>query len=168
MSIAILQGSHEEGLNVRSVFYHMVADAASSVGIVAAAVVIFFTAWNTLDPLVSMGISAVIIHWSWRILRDSTKVLLEIAPTRLNMDIIADDLKTRFPQIKDLYNAHLWMITAGMIVYSAHVELEDVPNPADAESLVARINSHLSEWYGIIESMIQVASSDEAGVCEIS
>ena len=59
-------------------------------------------------------------------------------------------------------------ITAGMIVYSAHVELEDVPKPADAESLVARINSHLSDRYGIIESTIQVASSDEAGVCEIS
>jgi len=59
-------------------------------------------------------------------------------------------------------------ITAGMIVYSAHVELEDVPNPAAAESLVARMNSHLSEWYGIIESAIQVGSSDEAGVCEIS
>lgn len=59
-------------------------------------------------------------------------------------------------------------ITAGMIVYSAHVELEDTPNPADAESLVARINNYLSDQYGIVESTIPLASGDEAGVCEIS
>ena len=59
-------------------------------------------------------------------------------------------------------------ITAGRIAHSAHVELEDTPNRADAESLVVRISDRLSERYGVIESTIQVASSDEAEVCEIS
>ena len=62
VSIGILHGSHKQDMNVRSVFYHMVADAASSVGIVVAAVIIFITGWNIIDPLVSLGISAVIIY----------------------------------------------------------------------------------------------------------
>ncbi|TKJ27693.1 MAG: cation transporter [Chloroflexi bacterium B3_Chlor] len=167
-SIAILQGSFKEDLNVKSVFYHMIADAASSVGIVAAAIVIFYTGWNILDPLVSLGISALIVRWGWGILRDSTKILLEVAPTGLNVDIISDDLKSRFPEIKGLYNVHLWTITAGMIVFSAHVELDNTSDSVDGESLVARVSSHLSDEYGVIESTIQVASSDEAQVCEIT
>jgi len=166
-SIAILQGSLGEDLNVRSVFYHMVADAASSVGIVAAAVVIFFTGWNILDPLVSLGISALIIRWAWGILTDSTKVLLEVAPTGLNIDIIAEDLKEEFPQLRDLYNVHLWTITAGMIVFSAHAELADVHHAVEAGSLVEDISKYLADEYGIIESTIQVATPEEARVCEI-
>jgi cobalt-zinc-cadmium efflux system protein len=166
-SIAILQGTLTEDINVRSVFYHMVADAASSVGIVIAAVVIFYTGWNILDPLVSLGISALIVRWAWGILKDSTKVLLEIAPTGLNIDMVTDDLTNRFPEIREVYNAHLWTITAGMTVFSAHVELDDVTDSAAAADLVARMNAHLAERYGIIESTIQVASG-EAKVCEVA
>jgi cobalt-zinc-cadmium efflux system protein len=82
------------------VFYHMVADAASSVGIVIAAIVIFFTGWNIIDPLVSLGISAVIIYSAWGILKDSTIILLEMAPRGLNTDIISDDLKSHFPDLR--------------------------------------------------------------------
>jgi cobalt-zinc-cadmium efflux system protein len=166
-SIAILQGTRRDDINVRSVFYHMVADAASSVGIVAAAIVILYTGWNILDPLVSLGISALIVRWSWGILRDSTKVLLEIAPTGLNIDIVTRDLKQRFPEIKELYNRHLWTITAGMIVFSAHVELDDVTDSSRAADLVSQMNDYLSERYGVIESTIQVAGPGDA-VCEIA
>jgi cobalt-zinc-cadmium efflux system protein len=166
LSIALLQGTLREDINVRSVFYHMVADAASSVGIVAAAIVIMYTGWNILDPLVSLGISALIVRWSWGILKDSTKVLLEVAPTGLNSDIITSDLKQRFPEIKDLYNRHLWTITAGMIVFSAHVELDDVTDSATAADLVSQMNAYLTDRYGVIESTIQV-SGPGAEVCEI-
>lgn len=166
-SIAILKGTSREDLNVRSVFYHMVADAASSVGIVAGAVVIIYTGWNIIDPLVGLGISAVIMRWAWGILGDSTKVLLEVAPTGLNIDIIAEDLRSRFPQIRELYNAHLWTITAGMIVFSAHVELDNVSDTGRAASVVATMNNYLAEEYGIVESTIQVTTPEEAKVCEI-
>lgn len=167
VSIAILQGASREDMNVRSVFYHMVADAVSSVGIVGAAAVIFYTGWNVIDPLVSLGISALLVRWSWGILRDSTKVLLEIAPTGLNTEIIEKDLKARFPQLKDVYNVHLWTITAGMVVLSAHVELENMAEPGSAAELVAEINDYLADQYGVIESTIQVGAPGEAEVCEL-
>ena len=167
-SILILQGASKEDLNVRSVFYHMVADAASSVGIVVAAVVILYTGWNILDPLVSLGISALIIRWAWGILRESTKVLLEIAPTGLNIDVISDDLKERFPEIKELLNVHLWTITAGMNVFSAHVRLDNVHETTEQQELISRIHDYLSESYGVIESTIQIAPDVEAEVREIT
>jgi cobalt-zinc-cadmium efflux system protein len=167
-SIAILQGTRSEDINVRSVFYHMVADAASSVGIVAAAVVIHYTRWNILDPLVSLGISALIVRWSWGILKDSTKILLEIAPTGLNIDMVTENLKREFPEIRRLYNRHLWTITAGMVVFSAHVELEDLPASVRPRMVVARMNDYLAHKYGFVESTIQVGGVTEAEVCELT
>ncbi|HUW96506.1 MAG TPA: cation diffusion facilitator family transporter, partial [Anaerolineae bacterium] len=167
-SIAILQGTRRDDINVRSVFYHMVADAASSVGIVAAAITIIYTGWNILDPLVSLGISALIVRWSWGILKDSTKVLLEIAPTGLNIDMVTEDLKKEFPEIRRLYSRHLWTITAGMVVFSAHVELEDLPDSAEPRMVIARMNDYLAHKYGFIESTIQVGGATEAEVCELA
>jgi cobalt-zinc-cadmium efflux system protein len=167
-SIALLQGSRSEDINVRSVFYHMVADAASSVGIVAAAITIIYTGWNILDPLVSLGISALIVRWSWGILKDSTKVLLEVAPTGLNIDIVTEDLKREIPQIRRLYNRHLWTITAGMVVFSAHVELEDLPDGVEPRMVIARMNDYLAHKYGFVESTIQVGGVAEAEVCELA
>ena len=167
VSIGILHGSHKEDMNVRSVFYHMVADAASSVGIVIAAIVIFLTGWNIIDPLVSLGISAVIIYWAWGILKDSTIILLEMAPRGLNTDIISDDLKSHFPEIKELFNVHLWTITADMLVFSAHVVVDqEQGNLVNQYNLIERINRYLSEKYRVIESTIQITSGQEAEVCE--
>jgi cobalt-zinc-cadmium efflux system protein len=166
-SIGILHGSHKEDMNVRSVFYHMVADAASSVGIVIAAIVIFFTGWNIIDPLVSLGISVVIIYWAWGILKDSTIILLEMAPRGLNTDIISDDLKSHFPEIKELFNVHLWTITADMLVFSAHVVVDEKQgNVANQDNLIERVNRYLSEQYRVIESTIQMTSGQGAEVCE--
>ncbi|HUT73165.1 MAG TPA: cation diffusion facilitator family transporter [Desulfatiglandales bacterium] len=167
VSIGILHGSHKEDMNVRSVFYHMVADAASSVGIVIAAIVIFLTGWNIIDPLVSLGISAVIIYWAWGILKDSTIILLEMAPRGLNTDIISDDLKSHFPEIKELFNVHLWTITADMLVFSAHVVVDqEQGNLVNQYNLIERINRYLSEKYRVIESTIQMTSGQVAEVCE--
>jgi len=145
----------------------MVADAASSVGIVIAAIVIFLTGWNIIDPLVSLGISAVIIYWAWGILKDSTIILLEMAPRGLNTDIISDDLKSHFPEIKELFNVHLWTITADMLVFSAHVVVDqEQGNLVNQYNLIERINRYLSEKYRVIESTIQMTSGQVAEVCE--
>ena len=164
-SIFILRGS-EGNLNVRSVFYHLLGDAASSVGIVFAAVVIFYTAWNVVDPLVSLGISALILYWAWGILKESTRVLLEMAPAGLDIDIIGNNLRLAFPEIEALYNVHLWAITPDMLVFSAHIKLNTALAPEHGD-LVHRIGTYLAERYNIIESTLQIVSEYEPDVCKI-
>jgi cobalt-zinc-cadmium efflux system protein len=168
-SIMILHGSHRRNLNIKGVFYHMIADAASSVGIVVAAVIIYYTKWNIIDPLVSIGISVIIVFWAWGILRESAKILLEMAPTGLNVEIIIKDLKKRFPQIKQLEHAHLWTITADMLVFSAHIRLDDMHHTAQAQNqLISDINNYLHKKYHIIESTIQTLCEGDAGTCPLT
>ena len=169
-SIFILRGSRKSDLNIRSVFYHMAGDAASSVGVVIAAVIISRTGWNIVDPLVSLGIAAIIIYWACGILKVSSTVLLEMAPTGLNVDMINYDVKASFPEVEELYNVHLWTITPDMIVFSAHVKLYNTASlPAGQEkAIVSRINGYLFEKYNVVESTIQLASEDETEVCNIT
>ncbi len=166
-SIMILHGSHKEDLNIRGVFYHMVADAASSIGIVIGAVIIHCTNWNIVDPLISLGISVIIIYWAWGILRESATILLEMAPRGLNVDTITEDLKRKFPEVKEFSNVHLWTITASMLVFSAHIKFDDtVKVCSEHDKLISEINKYLTEKYKIIESTMQIESEGHSAVCE--
>jgi cobalt-zinc-cadmium efflux system protein len=165
VSIRILHGSHKENMNIRGVFYHMISDAISSVGIIVAAIIILFTGWNIIDPLVSLMISGLILYWAWGILKESSRVLLETAPRGLDADIIKNDLKKNFSEIKNLNNMHLWTIIPEMIVFSTHISLKKDLNDIDREKLVSKINKYLASKYNIIESTIQITSDEELLIC---
>jgi len=162
-SILILQGSQNTNLNVKSVFYHMIADAASSVGIVVAAIIIILTDFVILDPIVSLGISLVILYWSYGILRDSTRILLEISPKGMDIELIANDLKQKFPEILEFHDVHLWTIIPDMIVYSAHIKVDDEKVGINQAEFISKINSFLQENHNIIESTIQILPKDIVG-----
>jgi cobalt-zinc-cadmium efflux system protein len=166
-SIVILRGAHKDNLNIRSVFYHMFADAISSVGIVIAALVIMVTNWTFIDPFVSIGISAIILFWAWSVLKDSTRILLESAPKGLDIDMISGDLKKNFSEIKDLHNVHLWSITPDMLVFSAHIQVNQSTTQGKQEEVISKINDYLLQKYNIIECTIQICTEEGSEVCNI-
>lgn len=167
-SIVILRGSHRENLNIKGVFYHMFADAMSSVGIVIAALIIMHTGWTLIDPFVSIGISIIIFIWAWGILKDSTRVLLETAPKGLDIDIISTDLKNNFSEIQELHNMHLWSITPDMLVFSAHVKLDARKVLTKQEDVISKLNDYLLKKYNVIECTIQICTENGSEVCNIS
>ena len=167
-SIIILRGAQKENLNIRGVFYHMFADAISSVGIVIAALIIMFIGWTFIDPLVSIGISIVIVFWAWGVLKDSTRILLETAPKGLDIDMISVDLKNNFSEIRELHNVHLWSITPDMLVFSAHVQIDRSKIQAKQEDVISKINDYLLQKYNIIECTIQICTENGSEVCNIS
>jgi cobalt-zinc-cadmium efflux system protein len=167
-SILILQGSRKSDLNIRSVVSHMFADAISSIGIVIVAITIFYTGWTILDPLVSIAISAIILYWALGILKESTRILLEMAPKGLNVDTISKDLKYNFKEILELYNVHFWTITPKMLIFSAHMLVsEEIDKNSNQDSLLTEINNYLKDKYRITESTIQITSSINVMKCNI-
>ncbi len=165
-SILILHGSHKEDLNVKSVFYHMVADAVSSVAIVVGAVIIHISGWNIIDPLLSIGISVMIFIWAWGILRESGKILLEMAPTGLTSETIIEDIKKTFPEVKELYNTHVWTITSNMLVFTTHILFHDTGSASRHRESITRIAQYLVREYQVIESTIEIVAQSGA-VCEV-
>jgi cobalt-zinc-cadmium efflux system protein len=165
-SILILSRSKNKSLNVKSVFFHMIADAASSIGIVIAAIMINYTDWYILDPLVSIGISIIILYWAVGILKESTRILLEVAPKGMNVHIIAKDLEKNYSEIEELFNMHLWTITPDMLVFSSYVVFKG-HKKEDYSDLMIEINDFLYKKYNIIESTIQMVSGEYWKLCNI-
>jgi cobalt-zinc-cadmium efflux system protein len=145
VSIFLLEGSRKGDMNVHSVFLHMVSDAASSVAIVVAAVVIRFTNWVWLDPAVSIGIAFLILLWAGSLLSDSLRVLLEMAPKGHDIMTITDAMTIRFPEIIETQNEHIWTITPSIIVFTAHLVVDG-----------RKVQSHqINEWLEQIEHWLK-------------
>ncbi len=157
VSIFLLEGSRKGDLNVQSVFAHMMADAVSSVAIVAAAIVIRFTGWIWLDPIVAMGIGVLIVVWAAGLLKESLRVLLEMAPKGRNVHEIVSAMRERFPEVAGVEHEHLWTITPDVILFSAHLTVKCQEQGHDAENAWLDEATHwLEHEFDVSETTLQV------------
>ena len=157
ISILLLESGRRGNLNVQAVFMHMVSDAASSVAIVLAAIVIRFTQWVWLDPVVSMGIALLIVIWAGRLLRESLRVLLEMAPRGRTVNEIIDVLQREFPQVIEAEHEHVWTITPSVICFSAHLTVDASRLPAGGiNDWLHNVERWLADEFDVSESTLQV------------
>lgn len=146
---AVSLAGHGGDLNLRGAMLHLAADAAVSVGVVLAAVVMAVADgayW--LDPAVSLLISAVIGWQAVRLLRETADVLLESAPVALAGDVLTGAISA-LPGIDEVHDLHVWTLGHGLHALSAHVVLTDHPNLEEAQATVNTVRRHLTESFGI-------------------
>lgn len=154
ISVLILRGSARDDLNIKGAFLHMLADTVSSIVIVFGAIIIYFSNWYIIDPLLAIGISLMIFVWAWRLFKDSINVLLETAPKGINIDDVSAELKKEIPEIQDIRDMHIWEITSNMYSLTAHIAI-DVVNHRKSIEILKRINKLLNEKYDIEHTTIQ-------------
>jgi cobalt-zinc-cadmium efflux system protein len=164
ISILLLRGSSHNDLNLRGAFLHMFADTVSSVAIIIGAVIVTFTNWYIIDPLLGIGISIIIFVWAWGLMRDSVNVLLETAPKGMTTDVITAELKQNIPAIKEITDLHIWEITSGMYSLTAHVTISD----GDTKQILRDINRVLDEKHGIEHTTIQLEQEEQGSGQDLS
>jgi cobalt-zinc-cadmium efflux system protein len=155
MSVVILRGGSKEDLNIRSAFLHVMADTVSSVVIIVGAIIISITGWNVIDPLLAVGISVVIAVWAWGLLRESVNILLEVAPRGVTADNVGGALKEAIPEIREIHDLHIWVITSNMYSLTAHIALDPAASTR-AREIIERMNRLLDEEYDIEHTTIQI------------
>ena len=137
----VLSHSGGESLNLQGALKHVVADALGSVGAIAAALTILATGWQYADPIISVLIGLLVLASSWKILRDSTNILLEGTPPGINADEVGRKMAGA-EGIVEVHDLHIWTITSGFPALSAHVLVgrdEDChARRRDLEELLAR------------------------------
>jgi cobalt-zinc-cadmium efflux system protein len=160
ISILILRGSVKTDLNIKGAFLHMYADTISSVVIIIGAIIVSFTNWYFIDPLLGIGISILIFVWAWSLLKDSVNVLLETAPKGMDIDTVSAELKEKIPEITQITDMHIWEITSGMYSLTAHAEVT-ISDYENISQILERINKFLDEKYGIEHTTIQLKSTSK-------
>jgi cobalt-zinc-cadmium efflux system protein len=143
-------------LNTRSAFLHVVGDALSSVGVLAAAGVMALTGWKWVDPLISIGISAVVVVGGWRLLREAVDVLLETVPPHVDVDGVAKALEA-IPRVTAVHDLHIWTVGSGMVALSAHLVVDE-PSACENDTILVAAKRALVERFGIDHSTLQIES----------
>lgn len=154
-SIFILQGSHKDDLNVKSAFLHMLGDTLSSIVVVTGAVVIYFTGWNIIDPVLSVGIAVVILAWGWGLFKDSVDILLESAPKGINTEDISKTLMAEIPSIEEITDIHVWEITTKMYSMTAHIRLKEGHGQAGTKNVLGKIKTTVDKQFDIEHTTIE-------------
>lgn len=123
-SLSVLRGGDSSSLNLRGAINEVFADMLGSVLAIAAGVAIWVADWQYADPIASLLIAVMILPRAVLLIRDSGRVLLEIAPADLDLDDVVHHL-THAPGVVNVHDLHAWTITSGMISLSAHVTVTD-------------------------------------------
>ena len=152
-ALLIRRGS-EHDLNLRSAFLHLMGDVLSTVGAVAAGIVIYFTGLNWLDSLVGIFIGLLILWNTWGIVRESVNILMESTPADINVEVLLADIQ-QVEGVCGVHDLHVWSITRGLRTLSAHILIEDIPISAGAK-IQAAVSALLDRKYGIAHATLQL------------
>lgn len=137
---AYLLHSHAgESLNVRGAYLHVLGDLLGSVGAIAAGLMILFTGWTPADPIISAVIGLLILFSAWNLVREATDVLLEAAPSHIDVEEVVQDLRG-VRGLDHVHDVHVWTLTSGFVALSAHGVIDD---PADHSRVLDEVQERM-------------------------
>jgi cobalt-zinc-cadmium efflux system protein len=149
---------HAHSLNVRSAFLHVLGDLFSSIGIVVGGIAMLFWDLPWLDPALSIVIAGIILISAYRLIRESLSVLMEAAPSDIQVKDIRSSLLT-LDDIEDVHDLHVWTITTGQVALSCHIVV-NIPCLQNTDAALSRFSEHIREEFGIDHLTIQIESAD--------
>ena len=160
----ILSRTAEENLNVQAALRHVFADAAASVGVAVAALVVLTTGWRQADPIASLAIGLLILASSWTILRDSVAILLEATPAGIDARQVGRRM-AEAEGVVEVHDLHIWTITSGFPALSAHVL---VRRGDDCHARRGELEHLLAGEFGLTHTTLQVEHVGESEGLQIT
>jgi cobalt-zinc-cadmium efflux system protein len=150
--VAALHRGHQHDLNIRAAVVHMAGDAIGAIAIILGAMVIHYTGFSYVDPVLSVVLAIFIVYTAWDIAGESLNILLEGLPRGLELPQITEAIGN-IEGVLDVHDLHVWSLGSKTHALSSHVLIEDMP-PSASERILKRINEALCEL-GIHHSTIQ-------------
>ncbi|MHC4875203.1 MAG: cation diffusion facilitator family transporter [Planctomycetota bacterium] len=148
----ILHGGREENLNVRGAWLHVASDALGSVAAITAGLLIHFFGWYWSDPLISAVIGLLILYSSWRLLAEAVGVLMETAPSSVDVSQLKAAL-TEPDGVVEIHDLHVWTITSGLDSVSCHVVTD---GSRSYEDVLTQLRDLVHDRCGIDHVTIQI------------
>ena len=136
---AILHRGHHHSLNQHGAYLHIVGDVLGSAGALAAGAIILATGWVQADPLISVLIAVLILGSAWRLVKESTDILLEAAPGHIALADVHDRIAS-IPGVASVHDLHVWTVTSGVIAMSGHLVVQ---NPGDNQRVLEAVQERL-------------------------
>ncbi|WP_238335161.1 cation diffusion facilitator family transporter [Kribbella amoyensis] len=156
IGVGLLYRARTASLNLRGAFLEVATDSASSVGVLVGALVIALTGFTRVDAIVSLLIGVVIVPRAVKLLREATNVLLEAAPSDVDLDAIRAHI-LEVEHVRDVHDLHVHTVTSGLPVLTAHVVVEaGCFGDGHAPQLLDRLQSALAGQFDVEHSTFQL------------
>jgi cobalt-zinc-cadmium efflux system protein len=153
----VLSGANRRSLNVEGAFQHVLNDLFAFIATAVAGALVLFAGFSRADGIAALLIAALMLYSGFRLLRDSTRVLLEAAPRDLDPEEIGHALAAE-PHVVEVHDLHVWEVTSGFPALSAHVT---VRSGCDTQAHRRQLAELLRDRFGITHSTLQVETRHE-------
>ncbi len=154
IALYLLYGKSKDDLNMKGAFWHVMQTFIGSVLIIIAALVIKFTGFLLIDPILGMAFGLVLLYASWGIMKEAIYILMEGSPKDIDIDEVTSDLK-KLEQVVDVHHIHAWTLTSGKNVFSAHLLVKE---EQDNQQLLEKAHDLLKSKFGFYFATIQIES----------
>lgn len=151
----LLMHGQKDDLNIRGAFLHMAADTLVSIGVVISGIVITYTGWFIIDPIISIIIAIVILASTWELLRDSMRLALDGVPEGIEVDEVAQAM-CGVDHVTDVHHLHVWAMSTTENALTAHV----VVNNEREASAVRKALKEVLRTKGITHATIEIENDD--------
>ena len=159
----ILHRSQSNNVNVRGAMLHVVSDLLGSVAAIIAALVIATTGWMKIDPILSIVVAVLIGRSAWRLVRETGHILMEGAPSNIDVDSLVRGLRDAAPDVVDIHQLQIWQITPEEPRLTMHAK---ITSPDAAQDALEKMKAYLERHHGIKQSTVQVEIGDECPDCK--
>ena len=150
----LLYRERHNNLNVRATFFHVFGDMISSIGVIVAGIVITFTGWKIVDPIIAIMIGIIILLGAISLVRESVNILMETVPKQIQLDKVTETI-TNINGVVELHDIHIWTITSGIYALSTHILIQDQMLSHTSE-IIATINRELEQKFNITHTTFQL------------
>jgi cobalt-zinc-cadmium efflux system protein len=161
VAFALLRSGAKDNINLRGAYLEILGDLLGSLGVIIAAGVIALTDWWWVDPLVAVGIGLFILPRTWRLGRAAVRILVQAAPEHLDVPAVQSRLSA-VPGVSDVHDLHVWTLTSGMEVASAHLTIRP---DAEVGAVLAAARTALTDEFQIEHATLQVEPATTPGGC---
>jgi cobalt-zinc-cadmium efflux system protein len=151
ISMRVLAGGKEASLNVKGAYLEVWADMLGSLGVIGAAILIYFTDWSWIDPIVAIAIGLWVLPRTWILLRDTTHILLQGVPRGMDLDAIRAAIVS-VPGVAGIHDLHLWSVAGDDASLTAHIGVAD---NADQTAVRIEVAAMLETRFKIHHSTLQ-------------
>ena len=157
--IALMFRDQKHDVNTRGAYWHVVQTFLGSLGIIVAALVIHFTGFLLIDPILGIAFGLMVLAAGWSVLRDSASILMQNTPQGIDMTEMCRRLRA-IDGVRDVHHPHAWTLTSGRHIFSAHLRVEDDLSSDDQMRLLETAEGLLADSFGIYFSTLQLETED--------
>ncbi|HET6500027.1 MAG TPA: cation diffusion facilitator family transporter [Amycolatopsis sp.] len=162
VSFGLLRSGAQESLNVRGAYLEVLADLIGSFGVLISGAITLLTGWRYADPIIGVAIGLFVLPRTYTLARRALRILFQHAPAEVDVERIGAEL-AGLTGVADVHDLHVWTLTSGMEVASAHLAVTPAAEPA---KVLAAAQTLLAEGYSIRHATIQVEPRESAKRCD--